>query len=94
MPIYEYQCQACGQIFSHLWRSIAAAAGQDAPACPHCHSAETQRLLSRVTVLGGLGGLTPAEQQAENKQAERLASITPKEQIDSLRRGKKREDGG
>ncbi len=82
MPIYEYACADCGAIFSHLWRSIQAAG--DAPACPACASAQTQRILSQVAVLGGMGGLTPGEQAAASAQDARLTSITPKEQIDRL----------
>ncbi|RME86049.1 MAG: zinc ribbon domain-containing protein [Caldilineae bacterium] len=93
MPIYEYQCQACGQVFSHFWRSIKAADEQSAPVCPQCESADTQRLVSQVTVLGSLGGLTPEEKKAENAYYEKLASITPKEQIEKFRAAKKKEKG-
>lgn len=85
MPIYEYTCAACGATFSHLWRSIQTASDAPAPACPTCASPQTQRVLSQVTVLGGMGGLTPGEQAAAGAQEARLASITPKEQIDRLR---------
>ena len=94
MPLYDYHCQACDTAFSHLWRTLAAATGSTAPACPVCGSQETQRVVSRVTVLGELGGLTPGEKASENKaenaQWERVASMTPKDQIDKLRAGKKR----
>lgn len=85
MPIYEYVCRACGETFDHLWTSIAAAeraaaAGTSLP-CPVCQSADTGRIVSQVAVLGELGGLTPSEQRGVNAQAERMASITPKEQI-------------
>lgn len=85
MPIYEYSCAACGQNFSHLWRSIQAAGAAAAPACPACASPETRRRLSQVAVLGGMGGLTPGEQAAAGAQQARQASITPKDQIDKLR---------
>ncbi len=88
MPIYDYHCQACDTAFSHLWRTLAAAAGA-APPCPACGSVDTQRVVSQVTVVGGLGGLTPAEKTAENAHWERVAKMTPKEQIDKLRAGKK-----
>lgn len=93
MPIYEYQCQQCGEVFSHFWRSISAANTGDALQCPHCGSESTTRVVSQVAVLGELGGLTPGERAAENAQYERIASITPKEQIDKLRAGKKKQRG-
>jgi putative FmdB family regulatory protein len=88
MPIYEYSCVACGRTFSHLWRSIQAASEAAAPACPTCASPETRRTLSQVAVLGGMGGLTPGEQAAADARQARLASITPKQQIDKLRSAK------
>jgi putative FmdB family regulatory protein len=89
MPIYEYQCQQCGEVFSHFWRSISAASDSDSLQCPHCGSESATRVVSQVAVLGELGGLTPRERSAENAQYERMASITPKEQIDKLQASKK-----
>ncbi|MEZ4638794.1 MAG: zinc ribbon domain-containing protein [Caldilineaceae bacterium] len=84
MPIYEYTCHACGETFDHLWTSIAAAekaaAAGTALTCPACQSDDTARIVSQVAVLGELGGLTPSEQRLST-QAERMAAITPKEQI-------------
>ncbi len=93
MPIYEYQCQQCGEVFSHFWRSIAAASKSDLLQCPNCGSESTTRVVSQVSVLGEMGGLTPQEQSAENAQHERMASITSKEQIDKLQAGKKKGQG-
>ncbi len=90
MPIYEYECPACGERFSRYWRSWREAAAADPPSCPVCGDASCRRLVSSVTVLGELGGLTPAEQEAERRQQERMASILPKETIDKLRAGKKK----
>jgi len=43
MPIYEYQCAACGERFS-LLRAIRA---MDEPArCPRCEGTEAKRVLS------------------------------------------------
>jgi putative FmdB family regulatory protein len=89
MPIYEYICTTCGHHFDHYWRSIRAAEEGQAPTCPDCASLETQRVMSQVAVLGGIGGLTPSERAASAARQERLASITPKEQIDKLRTGNK-----
>lgn len=89
MPIYEYICTICGHHFDHYWRSIRAAEEGLTPSCPTCAGTETQRVMSQVAVLGSTGGLTPGEQAASAAQQERLASFTPKEQIDKLRAGKK-----
>lgn len=43
MPLYEYQCSACGQRFEEL-----VSAGSSAPACPSCACAEVTRILSSV----------------------------------------------
>ena len=48
------------------------------------------RVVSQVAVLGEMGGLTPGEQSAQNAQDERMASITPKAQIDQLQAGKRK----
>lgn len=93
MPIYEYACPTCGEIFDQLWRSVRAAdeamATGKQPACPACGEVETQRVVSQVAVLGGLGGLTPGEQRAsdakETAQAEKMASFLPKAQVDQFR---------
>jgi putative FmdB family regulatory protein len=88
MPIYEYSCSACDLTFSHLWRSMQAASTAPAPPCPDCASPETRRIMSPAAVLGGVGGLTPGEQAAHAAGQARQASVTPKEQIDSLRAAK------
>ncbi|MFZ5427642.1 MAG: FmdB family zinc ribbon protein [Thermodesulfobacteriota bacterium] len=43
MPLYEYQCKACGRRFEEL---VSASAG--APPCPACKSADVERILSSV----------------------------------------------
>jgi len=48
VPIYEFRCNGCGRRTSVFIRSIAA---QVAAVCPHCGSADTRRLISRVAVL-------------------------------------------
>jgi putative FmdB family regulatory protein len=44
MPIHEYQCRACGHHFETLVR------GREQAACPSCHSADIERLLSSFGV--------------------------------------------
>ena len=50
MPIYEYRCQNCKRRVSVLLRSFAEA-DRATPECPHCHSQDLSRLVSRVAVL-------------------------------------------
>jgi putative FmdB family regulatory protein len=89
MPIYEYQCLDCGHIFSKLSRSVQSSEESPAIPCPECGSENTQRIVSNVAVLDGLGGLTPGEQAAQNKVYEKQASILPKSKIDEYRKAKK-----
>lgn len=42
MPIFEYVCNACGKEFEEI-----VLGGED-PACPHCKSADTTKLISRA----------------------------------------------
>ncbi|MGE0591091.1 MAG: zinc ribbon domain-containing protein [Vicinamibacterales bacterium] len=44
MPIYEYQCRACGREFEQLIRT------GDVAACPACHGSDLERLISRCSV--------------------------------------------
>ena len=44
MPIYEYECRACGSQFERLVRNA------EAVTCPSCDSSEVQRLLSMFAV--------------------------------------------
>ncbi|HET7455335.1 MAG TPA: FmdB family zinc ribbon protein [Solirubrobacterales bacterium] len=46
MPIYEFECEACGERFDELVAAGAAAA------CPACGSERTRRLLSNVAPPG------------------------------------------
>lgn len=47
MPIYEYRCNQCRRKSSHFFRSFTDA---HAPACPHCASADTRRIMSTFAV--------------------------------------------
>jgi putative FmdB family regulatory protein len=44
MPIYDFQCLACGHEFEALVRR------NDAPECPACHGRNLERLLSSFAV--------------------------------------------
>jgi putative FmdB family regulatory protein len=85
MPIYEYLCSACGARFEVLVREVAQTV--DPPACPDCGSDGTERVMSAFARHGG-PGIDREAAQAEKSKAARLASITPKEQIDRWRSGR------
>ena len=45
MPIYEFRCQQCQNVFSHFTRRVG---DPFEPNCPACGSLEAERLISRV----------------------------------------------
>ncbi len=47
MPIYEFQCRTCGEVFERIMRIDAAAEGISCPACGA--SAPTKRFASFQT---------------------------------------------
>jgi putative FmdB family regulatory protein len=49
MPIYEYQCEQCGERFELFVRSSAQ---RTTPICPKCGSAKVQKAVSLVGVAG------------------------------------------
>jgi len=49
MPLFEYECRACGRQFEYLTRD-----GQS-PSCPSCRGADLRKLLSVFAVSGGSG---------------------------------------
>ena len=49
MPIYEYQCAACGKEFEALVRNSAAA-----PTCPACNGSELRKKLSAIASISGV----------------------------------------
>src|SRR5260370_17177309 len=48
MPIYEYQCGSCGRISSHV---VLGSKRKSRPACPHCASPRTRRVMSSFAVV-------------------------------------------
>ena len=48
MPIYEFECTACGERFERLVARPTDGGG----ACPRCHATDARRLLSPFAVLG------------------------------------------
>lgn len=52
MPIYEYSCDACGERFEQLVRSMS---GEHKVQCPKCASGKTKRALSVFAVTSESG---------------------------------------
>ncbi len=50
MPVYEYNCTACGRRSSRLFKTLAAEVHPD---CPHCGQSTLRRLFSRPTLMRG-----------------------------------------
>ena len=48
MPIYQYQCQQCGEVSEFLLRSSVEG---EAPACPSCGSRNLKKLISAPALL-------------------------------------------
>ncbi|HUI93787.1 MAG TPA: zinc ribbon domain-containing protein [Chitinivibrionales bacterium] len=44
MPIYEYECEKCGNTFEEIVSSFT----NDTLPCPKCKSKKTRKLMSRV----------------------------------------------
>ncbi len=89
MPIYEFECQTCGYRFSEFYRTMSSAEEGPVPLCPACQSHDVLRLVSSFAVHGPARP-DPQEIAAEKAAAERLASITPKEQIEKWRAASKK----
>lgn len=59
MPLYEYRCVQCGQVFEKLVRSPLV---EQELACPCCGASEIKRLVSLCGVSGGArdSGFSPS----------------------------------
>ena len=88
MPIYEYQCTACGERFERL-RPMLSVTEETPPPCPACGRPDTRRLVAGFAVHGPAG---PDRQEiaAQRAEQQRMASITSRDTIDSLRSAKER----
>ena len=54
MPLYEYECKACGEMFE---RRVSFSQADQTQECPTCRSAETKK---RVSTFASPGGTTSA----------------------------------
>jgi putative FmdB family regulatory protein len=74
MPIYEFECEECGERFEEL-----VAAGAEAVACPECGSERTRRLMSSVSPPGRQprgAKVRSGESQRREREAARQDRIT------------------
>lgn len=54
MPLYDYQCNQCGEIFE-VRASIKEKAAGLLPECPRCHNKEIRQVISAVLMIRGSG---------------------------------------
>jgi len=53
MPLFEYQCRECGQVFEVLVRPVSS---PRLPACPKCKKTRVERLWSPFATQGSSRG--------------------------------------
>ncbi len=54
MPIYEFECKACGKTFDHLAPNMHVESQK--ATCPHCQSKNTMRKMSVFAVANAQPG--------------------------------------
>jgi|Deesub1362A_J573_1020465.scaffolds.fasta_scaffold02712_6 putative FmdB family regulatory protein len=74
MPIYEFRCEGCGQIFEHLALSRSE---EGSIACPHCGGQELSRVMSVCSAITDGGGKGERPQpQVQNRSCANAGSCT------------------
>jgi putative FmdB family regulatory protein len=53
MPLYEYQCDNCGQSFDKL---VSFSEADQVPACPKCGKKDTRKKISAGALIGSSSG--------------------------------------
>ncbi len=74
MPIYEYECEGCGERFEELVAADAALVP-----CPECGSERTKRLISTVSPPGRMprgAGVRSDESRRREREAARTDRIS------------------
>lgn len=78
MPLYDYHCPHCQADFELLVRHGTP------PACPHCHSLDLARAVSRIAPAGKIAGMRSAMRQAADK-AGHFSHYSPAERAKLLK---------
>jgi putative FmdB family regulatory protein len=52
MPIFEFRCVSCGEVFEKLFMNADDEADM---ACPHCNAETLERVVSRTNYVMGAG---------------------------------------
>lgn len=75
MPIYEYQCKACG----HQFETIQSFSDDPLTDCPKCHKAELGKLISAPAFqLKGSGWYVTDFKDSGKKKAEEKTKVESK----------------
>ncbi len=87
MPVYEYECERCGERFERLFMSP-----DDRPpeiACPKCQRTEVHRVFSPPTVHSGQARdvVEEAAEQAADEKAGRPQPFDQQDLDDALKQG-------
>lgn len=57
MPMYDFACRDCGQVFE---KKLKMSESSDTQICPTCGSGDTRRHMSSAIAIGGGGSVAPA----------------------------------
>lgn len=88
MPVYEYECESCGELFQRLFMSP-----DDRPSeieCPECDSTEVHRVFSPPAVHSGEARdlvEEAASQAADEKRAPRPQAFDQQDLDEALKKG-------
>ena len=81
MPLFDYNCQACGHPFEALVRA------SDTPVCPQCGSTALEKCLSRIAPAGKIEAIRMAHRRVAAAQGH-LDHYSPSDKA-KLLKGKK-----
>ncbi len=73
MPIYEYQCKACG----HVFEREHAIGEKKQYKCPECSSSRTQKIISQVGVIFKGRGFYATDHRSGNGEGGAKRSACP-----------------